>query len=57
MLSSFVGKLVKIDMTTGLYLKGKIISCNENSIEFEDYKGRLVFVSIRDIISIREVEK
>ncbi len=53
--SVYLNKVVKIDISRGLYFIGEVLSVDENFISLEDKRGHLVTISIKDILNIREV--
>ena len=53
--NAWVGKIVKLDLVSGYYYKGKIISVSGDSLTLRDVNGNLVTLLISQITLIREV--
>lgn len=54
-LSVYVNRRVKVDISNGYYYSGQVLSVDSEFLTLEDFKGRLVTLSISDIKNIREV--
>jgi len=53
--NEYVGKKVKIDLINGQYYAGLVLSSGEDYIKIVDKNDKLVFIILKNIISIREV--
>lgn len=51
----YVGKKVKLTLENGFWYKAKIISVNEESVNFIELKGNYVSVHPKTIMMIEEV--
>jgi len=51
----YEGKKVKIDLDNGQYYAGLVLSSGEDYIKIRDKNDKLVFVNLKNVISIREV--
>jgi len=51
----YIGKKVKIDLVNGQYYAGLVLSSGEDYIKIRDKNEKLVFIILKNIISIREV--
>lgn len=56
-LNEYVGKVVKIDLKNGFYYKGKVISCDDNSILLTDKHGNKINIAEEQITLIKEMEE
>ena len=61
-LSVWIKKQVKIDIykkydDSNFYFKGVVLSVDEDFLTLQDFRARLVTLSIKDIKSIREVSQ
>ena len=56
-LSIYLGKRVRVEVFNGFYYEGEILSIDDkdNSIEIKDKFGRLITLSEKAIIFIREI--
>lgn len=57
MVSEYVGKEVKVDLDNGLYYKGLVLSFGEDFLTMRDKNNKLVYISLKNVVSIREVSK
>ncbi len=55
--SVYLNKRVKIDISSGYYYSGLVLSVDSEFLTLEDIQGRLVTLSIKDILNIREVKE
>lgn len=53
-LIEYLDKYVIINLASGFYFKGKVISADENSISIIDINGQRVCLKEDSILSIRE---
>jgi len=53
--NEYVGKKVKVDLTNGQYYAGWVLSSGEDYIKIRDKNDKLVFIVLKNVISIREV--
>lgn len=53
--SLFVGKVCKIDVSSGYFHKGKVLDADENFISLIDEKGNSITLSITTVLNVREV--
>jgi len=53
--SEYDGKRVKVDLTNGQYYSGLVLSAGEDYIKIRDKNDKLVFINLKNVISIREV--
>jgi hypothetical protein len=54
-MSEYKNKKVKIDLDNGFYYSGLVLTLGEDYISIRDKNDKLVFVNIKNIVSIREV--
>ena len=47
---------MKIDLDNGQYYAGLVLSSGEDYIKIRDKNDKLVFVNLKNVISIREVD-
>lgn len=52
----YLGQQVLLTLKNGFWYKAKIISANDNAIEFIEMKGRRVSVSPEQIIMLEEIK-
>jgi len=55
--NEYIGKKVKIDLINGQYYSGLVLSAGEDYIKIRDKNEKLVFIVLKNIISIREVSE
>lgn len=53
--SECVNKKVKIDLDSKIYYSGLVLSVGEDYIKIRDKRDEIVFISLKNIVSIREV--
>jgi len=53
--SEYVGKTIKVDLDNGWYYRGLVLSCGEDFIKIRDLNDKLVFISLKNVVSIKEV--
>jgi hypothetical protein len=51
----YLNRRVKIDVSKGYYYFGLVLSVDDEYLTLEDKNGRLVTLSIKDIVNVREV--
>lgn len=54
-LTNYIGFKVKIILTNNYYYVGVVLSADDESIDLKDFKGHLVSLNKRSILSIQEV--
>ena len=52
--SEYINKKVKVDLNNGQYFSGLVLSAGEDYIKIRDKNDRLVFINLKEVISIRE---
>lgn len=55
MFSVYLGRYVKVDISSGYYYEGKILDVGEDFLMMIDKRGKNVTIAISDILSVREV--
>jgi len=53
--NEYINKKVKVDLTNGQYYSGLVLSASEDYIKIRDKNDKLVFINLKNVISIREV--
>ena len=51
----YIGKKVKIDLDNGIFWAGVVLSSGEDYIKIRDKNDKLVFIVLKNVVSIREV--
>lgn len=57
MVNEWVGKVVKIELSTGKYYKGTVEDENDDTISLIDIRSQWVTISKQFLISIQEVNE
>jgi len=52
--NEYVGKKVKIDLINSQYYSGIVLSAGDDYIKIRDKNEKLVFIVLKNVISIRE---
>jgi hypothetical protein len=55
-LLEFLGKTIRLTLSTGYYYKGVVLDCSENAFTIRDIRGNRVSLSPQTIIQIEEVK-
>lgn len=53
--SLFVGRICKVDVTSGYFHEGKVTSADEEFLTLIDRKGRIVTLAHSTILNVREI--
>lgn len=56
-MDEYVGKEVKIDLDNKMYYRGIVLSVGEDYIKLRDIKDKLIFINLKNVVSMREVSK
>lgn len=56
-LKQYIGKVVKLTISTGYYFKGKVIDVTEQSFSLIDIKNKNVTLMPESIMMIEEADK
>jgi len=54
-MDEWINKRVKIDLDNNQYYKGLVLSVGEDYISIRDINDKLVYISLKNIRSIKEV--
>jgi hypothetical protein len=56
-MDEYIGKEVKIDLDNKMYYRGKVLSAGIDYISIRDINDKLVYINLKNVISIKEVSK
>ena len=55
--SVYLGRFVKIDVSSGYYYCGRVVSADDTFLSLIDKNSKNVTVSTKDILNIREIDR
>lgn len=54
-MDEYKGKEVKIDLDNKMYYRGIVLSTGTDYISIRDINGKLVYINLKNVVSIKEV--
>jgi len=55
--NEYINKKVKVDLDNGYYYKGLVLSFGDEFISIRDFNDKLVYINLKNVISIKEVDQ
>jgi small nuclear ribonucleoprotein (snRNP)-like protein len=55
-MDEYINKEVKVSLQNQIYYRGKVLSAGEDYIKIRDIKDKIVFINLKNIISMEVIE-